>query len=120
MILLDIFTNKTYTLHSAINTLIKDYYNKEIDDCIVVTAIIYLHRYYKSGDTPDSKKRLNDIIKTCMYLSVKFVMDISISSTTILENFIINKLNWDLFVSEEQYLKYSQILYSSENNLRIN
>lgn len=89
-----------------IYNIINDFYNinELIDKKTISIALIYLERYNKKSKI--NSKNLNDIMFACLLLSTKFSLDLEITDTCSRELDVIKTLDWDFFVSKEEFETY--------------
>ena len=78
------------------------YYN---EDSIRIIALIYVKRYFKCQGI--SSRNLEEIVRACISLANKFLLDCDVIDNNKMELEIIKKLNWNLFVSEEEFYSSS-------------
>ena len=80
----------------------KDFYNKNsIEEAIFIISLIYIQRFYSKDKI--SSRNLDEVIRSCLSLANKFLLDCEIKTSTKMETDVITKLNWNLFVSKEEY-----------------
>ena len=101
---------------SNINRDINEFYTR--DDFFTQEdlniAMIYLHRYQISGGVININN-IKELIETCLILSSKFNKDVSLIERGVFEDKIIETLNWNLFVTPEDYNKYELLFRSLFN-----
>tara|TARA_Y100000361_G_scaffold127429_1_gene121819 strand:+ start:4166 stop:4573 length:408 start_codon:yes stop_codon:yes gene_type:complete len=80
-------------------------------DSIILT-LIYLRRYKNSNSVIDNKN-IKDLIETCIILSNKFMCDFEISGRGPLEKQVLNKINWNLYVDNDEFESVKNITNSN-------
>ena len=80
-------------------------------DSIILT-LIYLRRYKNSNSVIDNKN-IKDLIETCLILSNKFMCDFEISGRGPLEQQVLNKINWNLYVDNHEFESVKNITNSN-------
>jgi hypothetical protein len=95
----------------TINKKIENFYktNQIFDRSSLIITLIYLKRYSETTDIRTTKDILK-LLESCLILSNKFICDLEIKDSGLLENEIIKKLNWNLFISEEEFNRYRTIV----------
>lgn len=90
--------------------MIEQFYNENeiFDKSSLVICLIYLKRYIESCKC--IPKNIEDIIETSLILSNKFISDIEIKGCGNLEKDFLQKLEWNLFVNENEYNKYNHLI----------
>ena len=96
---------KTKNIVNNVNSI---YSNTELDKNSLVISMIYLYRYNKVKQI--DIRNLYDILYSCIILSNKFLMDVNLQSCGKFENEILNALNWNLFVTEDEYFNFLQLI----------
>ena len=80
-------------------------------DSIILT-LIYLRRY-KNSNSDINSKNIKDLIETCIILSNKFICDFEISGRGPLEKQVLNKINWNLYVDNDEFESVKNITNSN-------
>lgn len=102
MLLIDKLINYNIkNFNIASNRAIMFYNKNSIEESIFIISLIYLRRYYNNNNI--SSRNLDEVIISCLILANKFLLDFEINTTSKLELDIIKKINWNLFVNEEEY-----------------
>jgi len=96
----------TKGIFNMISNFFKDNNIFEIDS--IVLTLIYLRRY-KDSNCVINSKNLKDLIETCLILSNKFICDFEIQGSGPLENQVLNKINWNLYVDYEEFQRVKKI-----------
>lgn len=84
------------------------------EDSVKTIALIYLRRYLKCEDI--SSRNLEETVRACISLANKFLLDCNIIDNNKMELEIIKKLNWDLFVSEQEFYSCSSSMTSRSSS----
>lgn len=92
----------------GIYSMIENFFNvNEIfEKNSIILTLIYLQRY-KDSDCVINSKNVRDLIETCLILSNKFMCDFHISGSGPLENHVLDKINWNLYVGNVEYERYN-------------
>jgi len=96
----------TKRIYNMINGYFKDNNIFEADS--IILTLIYLRRY-KDSKCVINNKNLKDLIETCLILSNKFMCDFEILGSGPLENQVLNKINWNLYVDYEEFQHVKKI-----------
>ena len=90
--------------------MIKGYFkdNNIFETDSIILTLIYLRRY-KDSKCVINNKNLKDLIETCLILSNKFMCDFEILGSGPLENQVLNKINWNLYVDYEEFQHVKKI-----------
>ena len=89
---------------SGIYNMITEFFNTNeiFEKESIILTLIYLRRYKKSNCTI-TNKNVRDLIETCLILSNKFICDFQISGSGPLENHVLDKIKWNLYVDTEEF-----------------
>ncbi len=101
------FTNKCY-IYSFISNFYKD--NKVFDKCTIIVAMIYTNRYNKICKLTNAN--IKPVLETCLILANKYCSDLEIQGSGPLEVHLLNTINWNLYISEEEYNYYQKVIMS--------
>ncbi len=96
----------TRGIYDMINGFFKD--NNIFETDSIILTLIYLRRY-KDSNCVINNKNLKDLIETCLILSNKFICDVEILGSGPLENQVLNKINWNLYVDYEEFQHVKKI-----------
>ena len=96
----------TKRIYNMINGYFKD--NNIFETDSIILTLIYLRRY-KDSKCVINNKNLKDLIETCLILSNKFMCDFEILGSGPLENQVLNKINWNLYVDYEEFQHVKKI-----------
>tara|TARA_B100000795_G_scaffold215035_1_gene168837 strand:- start:145 stop:528 length:384 start_codon:yes stop_codon:yes gene_type:complete len=88
----------------GIYTMINQFFdtNNIFEKESIILTLIYLKRYKKNTNNIN-KNNIKDLIETCLILSNKFICDFQISGSGPLENHVLDKINWNLYVCNDEY-----------------
>jgi len=88
----------------GIYTMINQFFdtNNIFEKESIILTLIYLKRYKKNTNNIN-KNNIKDLIETCLILSNKFICDFQISGSGPLENHVLDKINWNLYVYNDEY-----------------
>lgn len=89
---------------SGIYNMITEFFNTNeiFERESIILTLIYLRRYKKSNCNI-TNKNVRDLIETCLILSNKFICDFQISGSGPLENHVLDKIKWNLYVDTEEF-----------------
>ncbi len=90
----------TRKIYIMIEDFFKD--NNIFETDSIILTLIYLRRY-KDSNCVINSKNLKDLVETCLILSNKFICDFEIMGSGPLENQVLNKINWNLYVDYEEF-----------------
>ena len=96
----------TRKFYNMINDFFKD--NNIFETDSIILTLIYLRRY-KDSNCIINSKNLKDLIETCLILSNKFMCDFEILGSGPLENQVLNKIDWNLYVNDEEFQNVKKI-----------
>ena len=82
-------------------------------DSIIIT-LIYLQRY-KDSNCSINNKNIRDLLRTCLILSNKFICDFQILGSGPLENHVLDKIKWNLYVDNEEFEHVKKISQTNFN-----
>ncbi len=93
-----------------IHTFITNFYksNQALDKSTFTIALIYMYRYkqkFKLNFT-----NIKPVLETCLILANKYCSDFEIKDSGPLEVHLLNKINWNLYVSENEYNSFKQMI----------
>lgn len=94
----------------GIYTMINQFFdiNNIFEKDSIILTLIYLKRY-KQNTNNINKNNIKDLIETCLILSNKFICDFQISGCGPLENHVLDKINWKLYVDNDEYENVKKI-----------
>lgn len=94
----------------GIYTMINQFFdiNNIFEKDSIILTLIYLKRY-KQNTNNINKNNIKDLIETCLILSNKFICDFQISGSGPLENHVLDKINWKLYVDNDEYENVKKI-----------
>ena len=100
----------TLTNRCFIYSLITNFYkNNEIfDKRTIIVAIIYMNRYNKICKL--TYTNIKPVLETCLILANKYCSDFEIKDSGPLELYLLNKINWNLYISENEYNSFKQMI----------
>ena len=102
-------TNIKYNDKKIYNMILNFYDDNEIfDESSLAISIIYIKRYLDS--CKQIPKNIDEMIETSLILSNKFILDVDIKGCGNLEKDFLQKLDWNLFVNENEYIKYNNLI----------
>ena len=98
-------TNKLYHY-------INDFYNDNdyFEKNSIILCLIYINRYKTKSEI--TEKNITRLIETCLILSNKFISDGEIIGKGPMELDFLETINWDLFVDEDEYNLFRDLVYS--------
>ena len=101
------FTNKCF-----IYSFITDFYkcNKIFDKSTFIVALIYMYRYNLKCKITYANIKL--VLETCLILANKYCSDFEIHDSGPLEIHLLQKINWNLYVSIDEYNYYRECIIS--------
>ena len=102
--------SKTKGIYNMITEFFRD--NDILEKESIIITLIYLKRY-KDSNCIINNKNLKDLIETCLILSNKFICDFEISGSGPLENHVLDKINWNLYVDYKEFEHIRNITYSN-------
>jgi hypothetical protein len=106
---------KKYRLGSPLSSRIKQIYNHyDFKMPSLIVSLIYLKKYSKINKV--TNENIVNIFTSCIILANKFLEDINIHSKNINELHIIKTLDWNLFVSEDEYFIMLTMYYKLASN----
>ena len=100
----------TRGIYKMILNLFEDNDIFELDS--IVLTLIYLRRYKNSSSVINSKN-IKDLVETCIIISNKFICDIEILGKGPLEEDVLNKINWNLYVDNDEFENVKNITNSN-------
>tara|TARA_B100000902_G_scaffold267212_1_gene253238 strand:- start:518 stop:925 length:408 start_codon:yes stop_codon:yes gene_type:complete len=100
----------TRGIYKMILNLFEDNDIFELDS--IVLTLIYLRRYKNSSSVINSKN-IKDLVETCIIISNKFICDIEILGKGPLEEDVLNKINWNLYVDKDEFESVKNITNSN-------
>ena len=100
----------TRGIYKMILNLFEDNDIFELDS--IILTLRYLRRYKNSNSVIDNKN-IKDLIETCLILSNKFMCDFEISGRGPLEKHVLNKINWKLYVDNDEFESVKNITNSN-------
>tara|TARA_B100001769_G_scaffold255100_1_gene231369 strand:+ start:2435 stop:2842 length:408 start_codon:yes stop_codon:yes gene_type:complete len=100
----------TRGIYKMILNLFEDNDIFELDS--IVLTLIYLRRYKNSSSVINSKN-IKDLVETCIIISNKFICDIEIMGKGPLEEDVLNKINWNLYVDKDEFESVKNITNSN-------
>tara|TARA_B100001758_G_C18416046_1_gene619795 strand:- start:3448 stop:3855 length:408 start_codon:yes stop_codon:yes gene_type:complete len=100
----------TRGIYKMIINLFED--NDIFESDSIILTLIYLRRYKNSNSVIDNKN-IKDLIETCLILSNKFMCDFEISGRGPLEQQVLNKINWNLYVDNHEFESVKNITNSN-------
>lgn len=100
-----LFTNKCF-IYSFISNFYKN--NKIFEKCTIVVAIIYLNRYNKICKL--TYANIKPVLETCLILANKYCSDLEIKDSGPLEAHLLSKIDWNLYILEEEYTYYEKLI----------
>jgi len=100
----------TRGIYKMIINLFED--NDIFESDSIILTLIYLRRYKNSNSVIDNKN-IKDLIETCIILSNKFMCDFEISGRGPLEKQVLNKINWNLYVDNDEFESVKNITNSN-------
>ena len=100
----------TRGIYKMILNLFED--NDIFESDSIILTLIYLRRYKNSNSVIDNKN-IKDLIETCLILSNKFMCDFEISGRGPLEHQVLNKINWNLYVDNDEFENVKNITNSN-------
>lgn len=105
------FTNRCH-IYSFISNFYKN--NKIFDKCTIIAAMIYMNRYNKICKI--TYANIKPVLETCLILANKYCLDLQIEDSGPLEVHLLNTINWNLYISEEEYDYYQKLIGSLTNS----
>lgn len=102
--------SKTKGIYNMVTDFFRD--NVILEKESIILTLIYLKRYKDSKCIIDNKN-LKDLVETCLILSNKFICDFEISGSGPLENHVLDKINWNLYVDYREFEHIRNITYSN-------
>ena len=100
----------TRGIYKMILNLFED--NDIFESDSIILTLIYLRRY-KNSNSVINNKNIKDLIETCLILSNKFMCDFEISGRGPLEQQVLNKINWKLYVDNDEFESVKSITNSN-------
>jgi len=93
-----------------IHTFITDFYkcNEALDKNTFIVALIYMYRYKQNSKL--NFTNIKPVLETCLILANKYCSDFEIKDSGPLEVHLLNKINWNLYVSEDEYNSFKQMI----------
>tara|TARA_B100000035_G_C20938586_1_gene526405 strand:+ start:264 stop:623 length:360 start_codon:yes stop_codon:yes gene_type:complete len=101
--------------NKSVKTFVDSMYNnnKILDENSIILALIYLDRYNRTKKI--NNKDILDLLETAILLSNKFLLDLEILDKGKYEKDLINALEWNFFVTDEEFINYKRLLYNVKN-----
>jgi len=95
---------------------IKNFYrcNENLDKSTFIVAIIYVQRYNKTCKLTSSN--IKPVLETCLILANKYCIDYEIMDSGPLESHLLNSINWNLYVSEDEFNNYKNVIMTCTNS----
>lgn len=114
----NITTNVSYKLISVITNkcfiykFISDFYkyNELFDKNTVIIALIYLYRYKQKAEL--NCTNIKQVLETCLILANKYLLDYEIVDSGPLEGHVLNVINWNLYISDNDYNHFKKVINS--------
>ena len=103
--IMNLFNSRCF-IYSLITNFYK--YNDILDKNTVIIALIYMYRYnqnYKLNFT-----NIKPVLETCLILANKYCSDFEIKDSGPLESHLLHTINWNLYVSENEYILFKQMI----------
>ncbi len=102
----------TLTNRCFIYSFITNFYkNNEIfDKRTIIVAIIYMNRYNKICKL--TYTNIKPVLETCLILANKYCSDLEIEDSGPLEIHLLEVIKWSLYISDEEYKYYENIIMS--------
>jgi len=93
-----------------IHTFITNFYksNQALDKNTFIIALIYMYRYKQNSKL--NFTNIKPVLETCLILDNKYCSDFEIKDSGPLEVHLLNKINWNLYVSENEYNSFKQMI----------
>jgi hypothetical protein len=106
--------NDRYT--KGIYTMIDEFFedNEVFERVSIIITLIYLRRY-KDSNCSINNKNIIDLLNTCLILSNKFICDFQILGSGPLENHVLDKIKWNLYVDKKEFDHVKEITQSNFN-----
>lgn len=103
--ILSVFNNRCF-IYSFITNFYKN--NEILDKSTFIIALIYMYRYKQNSKLNFSN--IKPVLETCLILANKYSSDFEIKDSGPLELHLLNKINWNLYVSEKEYNLFKQMV----------
>lgn len=101
---LTLSVKKQRNIYNEINNIFTD--NDIFDKNTIIMSLIYLYRYNK--EFLITSKKLSNLIKSSIILANKFHLDREIHGKGKYELEILNKLNWNLYISAAEFNSFNE------------
>lgn len=105
-----VFRNKCF-IYSFITNFYKC--NEELDKSTFIVALIYIQRYNQVRKLTSTN--IKPVLETCLILANKYCTDFEIKDSGPLEIHLLNTINWNLYITEEDFLHYENIILKFSN-----
>lgn len=83
-------------------------YNDVLDKNTVIIALIYMYRYNQTSRL--NFTNIKPVLETCLILANKYCSDFEIKDSGPLESHLLIKINWNLYVSEDEYNSFRKTI----------
>tara|TARA_Y100000741_G_scaffold346058_1_gene312046 strand:+ start:3419 stop:3817 length:399 start_codon:yes stop_codon:yes gene_type:complete len=103
--ILSVLNNRCF-IYSFITNFYKN--NKLLDKNTFTIALIYMYRYKQNSKLNFSN--IKPVLETCLILANKYCSDFEIKDSGPLELYLLNKINWNLYISENEYNSFKQMI----------
>lgn len=103
--ILSVFNNRCF-IYSFITNFYKN--NEVLDKNTFIVALIYMYRYNEKCKLKFTN--IKPVLETCLILANKYCSDFEIEDSGPLELHLLNKINWNLYISENEYNSFKQMI----------
>ena len=98
--------NRKCFIHAFITNFYKS--NQALDKSTFTIALIYMYRYNQNSKL--NFTNIKPVLETCLILANKYLSDFEIKDSGPLELHLLSKINWNLYVSENEYSSFKKII----------